>query len=116
MRGVIATHGVQGDVDGLGQLRPLSSWAGRQMPLLNFIFNLNDLPAFVKAGFHVHMVRPMIFAGGLVFDISGRFQRVVGPAHAAARTGNFLFGNSHVIFLYSTTYRRQAPAREQAGN
>ena len=39
------------------------------MSLSDFIFNLNDLPAFVKASFHIHMVRPVIFAGVLVFDI-----------------------------------------------
>jgi hypothetical protein len=113
---IVAAHGVQGDVDGLAQLRPLSSRTERPVLLLYFVFNLNNLPAFVKASFHVHMVWPMIFAGGLILDISWRIKRVVGTAHAAARLGNFLFGNSHVIFLYSRTYRRQAPAREQAGN
>ena len=70
MRRVIAAHGVQGDVDGLAQLRPLSSGARSPMPLLDFLFDLNNLPAFVKAGFHVYMVRTVVFAGLLILDIS----------------------------------------------
>jgi hypothetical protein len=116
VRRVIATHGIQGYVDGLAQLRPLSSRTERPMSQLNFIFDLNDLPAFVKASFHIHMVRPVVFAGILIFDVGRRLQGVVGTSLVAARFRNFLSGNSHRVFLYSGTYRRQAPARQDAGN
>jgi hypothetical protein len=77
---------------------------------------LNNLPAFVKASFHIHMVWPVIFPGILIFDIGWRFKGVVGTSLAAARFRNLLSGNCHGVFLYSGTYGRQAPARQDAGN
>ena len=54
------------------------------MALLDFLFNLNNLPAFVKASFHIHMVWAMVFASGLIFYVSWRIQGIVGTALAAA--------------------------------
>ena len=75
----------------------LSSRTERLALLLDFVFNLNDLPAFVKASFHVDMMGPMIFTGRLIFDIRRRFKRIVGAALAAAGFRYLLLWGSHEI-------------------
>src|SRR5580693_7186901 len=54
-----------------------------------------DLPAAVHAGLKIDVVRAAQFARVLVFDVSGRFECICRPAHAASGRRYFSLWHGH---------------------